>query len=328
MKRIISLLLALFVLLTSFCAYASEYGIDVSHNNESVDYAAVKDSGYKFVMIRLGYYNKLDTKFFENVKAASEAGLEYGVYLYSYAFNDEEAKTEADFVIKTLSELGEYKSSFTLPVAYDIEDKQLFDKGRAQITRNVNIFCSSIEKSGYIPMIYSNADTFKNYIDVSNAKQNGWKIWLAKWESNPDFTKRKQIDGGMYADIWQYKKGDSASDTVNKYDSNIAYDFASLKRLTKPAPVIKRVSLKKLASTKKGFKASWEKVSNASGYQLQYSKKKSFKGKKTVKTKSLTKKIKKLKKKKKYYVRVRAYVIQNGKVYYGKWSKVKAVKTK
>ena len=38
--------------------------------------------------------------------------------------------------------------------------------------------------------------------------------------------------------------------------------------------------------------------------------------------------VKKLKSKKKYYVRVRSYKIVNGKKVYGKWSEVKAVKTK
>ena len=69
-------------------------------------------------------------------------------------------------------------------------------------------------------------------------------------------------------------------------------------------------------------------MSGADGYQVQYARKKSFKGKQseTAYGKSTTLW---LKSKKKYYIRVRAYKYGNIKYkVYGKWSKVKKVKTK
>ena len=81
-------------------------------------------------------------------------------------------------------------------------------------------------------------------------------------------------------------------------------------------------------SGKHKVKATWKKLTNVSGYQLQYAPNKKFKKakSKTVKSSSVT--LKKLKKKKTYFVRVRAYKLANGKKVYGKWSSVKKVKIK
>ena len=65
-----------------------------------------------------------------------------------------------------------------------------------------------------------------------------------------------------------------------------------------------------LVGGKKSIKASWSEIQEASGYQLQYSRKGNMKGAKTITIKGknkTTKTIKKLQKRKKYYVRVRAY---------------------
>ena len=66
---------------------------------------------------------------------------------------------------------------------------------------------------------------------------------------------------------------------------------------------------------------------NVSGLNIQYSKNKSFKNSKIVKTKYFEKRIRGIKKGK-YYVRVKGYGIYNGKKYYGKWSKKKSIEVK
>ena len=121
-------------------------------------------------------------------------------------------------------------------------------------------------------------------------------------------------------------------DTYHWKDSDYAYDIT-----LKYTPSITSPKIKSVKRAKKAFSASWYKVSGATGYELQYSTNKSFKGSttKTVKLKkaSITsKKIKKLKKNKTYYVRVRSYkilkVAGSNKTYRSKWSPKKTVKTK
>ncbi len=83
-------------------------------------------------------------------------------------------------------------------------------------------------------------------------------------------------------------------------------------------------------TTKNAVKISLKKVKNAKGYEIQISNTKKFKNKglikKTVKGNNAV--VKKLKGNKKYFIRVRAYKIVNGKKVYGAWTKIQAVKTK
>lgn len=81
----------------------------------------------------------------------------------------------------------------------------------------------------------------------------------------------------------------------------------------------------------KKITVSWKKAASVTGYQVQYSTKKSFKSYKTKKitsAKKLTKTFSGLKKNKTYYVRIRSYRKTSSKTYYSGWSTVKKVVTK
>lgn len=85
-------------------------------------------------------------------------------------------------------------------------------------------------------------------------------------------------------------------------------------------------SLKNHAAGK--IKIKVKKTSGASGYQASCSLKKNFKSPTKKISKGTTIQISKRKKKKTYYVRVRAFALDNGTRIYGKWSKTKKVKIK
>lgn len=85
------------------------------------------------------------------------------------------------------------------------------------------------------------------------------------------------------------------------------------------------------STSKKKIKASWAKVSGASGYQVMWSTYKNFSKNyktKSVKAKYSSKTVTTAQSKKTYYVRVRAYKTVNGKKVYSPWSNTKKVKTK
>ena len=93
----------------------------------------------------------------------------------------------------------------------------------------------------------------------------------------------------------------------------------------------KGTAFSKLTGGKQQITLKWKNPKNITGYEIQYSLKKSFSGKKTVKiknAKTLTTTIKKLAANKTYYVRIRTYTTVKKKNYYSAWSKIKAVKTK
>ena len=92
------------------------------------------------------------------------------------------------------------------------------------------------------------------------------------------------------------------------------------------------VTTNKPKAKKNSLVVTWKPMNNADGYEIQVATDKKFKkNKKSViinKKNAKKKTIKNLKKNKKYFVRVRAYKIVDGKKSYGKWSKIKSIKTK
>lgn len=115
-------------------------------------------------------------------------------------------------------------------------------------------------------------------------------------------------------------------------------DKACTKRTTKAALTIAvkkltvaKPSMKKVTAKSKAVTAKWTKKSGVTGYEVQVALKKNFKTglkKTTVKSTKVSTTFKKLKGRKKYYVRVRAYKVVEGKKFYSGWSTVKSVKTK
>lgn len=80
-------------------------------------------------------------------------------------------------------------------------------------------------------------------------------------------------------------------------------------------------------SGKRKMYVSWRWQSGVSGYKVQYSKKKNFKGARTIKvSKNRTSRTISKLSKSKYYVRVCAYYKSGRKTYNGKWSSVKSVR--
>lgn len=233
LKGIIALIIAAAIMLSCTAAIAGEpiFGVDISYHNGTVDFTDLQSNGKDFAMIRLGYYNHLDVNFEQNIRAAEAAEIEYGVYLYSYAYSESQAETEAKFVVETLSRLGDTVKHFTLPVAYDLEDSKMLDKGltKAQITKQMNIFCGIIREAGYTPMVYANRNWLLNYIDINEIVKNDYKLWYAYWPNKlpTDFSVQPEVGTtGVKADMWQYLGVDEASSTV--YDLNVIYDAASL----------------------------------------------------------------------------------------------------
>ena len=87
----------------------------------------------------------------------------------------------------------------------------------------------------------------------------------------------------------------------------------------------------KLEAGAKRLTASWKKGKEITGYQLQYSLKKSFASAKKVnitKAGTVSRVVKGLQSGKKWYVRIRAYKKVNGKVYWSDWSDAESVKVK
>lgn len=191
-------------------------GIDVSTWQGAIDWPKVKASGVEFAMIRLGYGNstgdscKVDKYYTKNVEGALEAGVDVGVYFYSYALNAGAAAKEAAFVLK---QLKPYKGRLLYPVAYDLEDPSQRDLGRTVLTAMVVAFMETIEDGGYYAAFYSNTDWCKNRLNMADL--TAYDLWLAQWAAKP-------TDAFKFG-IWQSSSNGSVPGITGRVDMDTAY---------------------------------------------------------------------------------------------------------
>ena len=200
---------------------ATAQGIDVSEHQGRIDWNAVKASGIDFAILRVGFGapswgGRVDYQFNRNISECERLGIPYGVYIYSYAFDNQQAADEASMVINCLS-----GHNPRLPVYYDLEDNSIIANGRQTgIASRAQVFCNRISSAGYEPGIYANLNWFNNILTDSVFKSSSWDHWIAQYNSQCDYT-------GNYS-FWQYKSNGKVPGINGNVDMNYAYVDVSL----------------------------------------------------------------------------------------------------
>lgn len=201
----------------------SYVGVDVSKVQDYIDFVKVKKSGINFVMIRVGARGYgtgqliVDEYFSENIKRATDAGLDVGVYFYSQAITEDEAIEEANLVLENL---GEYEISY--PVAYDMElvsnDTARIDTlSKSERTKITKAFLDTIENAGHKTVIYGNKEWLIKKIDMS--KLTAYDVWLAQAADIPDYPYKFTM--------WQYNTQGSVDGIAGPVNLNISFiDYA------------------------------------------------------------------------------------------------------
>lgn len=145
-------------------------------------------------MIRVGSRRGIDTDFFldsqfqNNIKNANKYGIKAGVYFYSYAASIEDAKKEAQWVLKQIKNYD-----IELPIAFDWENWSYYNDYHLSffnLTSMAEAFVDEVEKAGYDGMIYSSKTYLENmwmpleddvwlahYTDTTTTYQGDYKMW-------------------------------------------------------------------------------------------------------------------------------------------------------
>lgn len=172
-------------------------GIDVSEWNGSINWSKVKSSGVTFAFIRAGgrYYGSgayfVDSKFAENVKNATAAGIDVGAYFYSQAINAAEARQEAAYTLNIVSSYN-----LTLPIVMDYEyawegglTGRLYNAhlSKSAATTVINTFCSTVEASGYVGMLYASKSVITDDMNITSINKK-YPIWNAQYNDSDTLT--------------------------------------------------------------------------------------------------------------------------------------------
>ena len=198
--------------------YTYRLGIDVSEHNGTVDWEAVRNAGYEFAYLRIGYrgYGSdgslvEDATFETNYEGARKAGLDVGVYFYSQAVNETEAEEEAQFVVNILN--GRH---LDLPAAIDmetVEDGAARTDGVSgdQFTQNIKAFSLDVADAGYEPMLYTNLHWETFTLDMT--KLYDLPVWFSNYSTAPGTPYKFRV--------WQY----SNTGTVDGVSGSVDLDI-------------------------------------------------------------------------------------------------------
>ncbi len=179
---------------------ASYTGVEVSKYQGYVDFNEVKKDGIDYVIIRLGSrgYSTgqlvLDDYFQDNIKRATDAGLDVGVSFYSQAITVDEAKEEADFVLQYIEDYDiQYPIVFVMEHVLNDQARidELAKEDKTQISK---AFMDAIDEAGYNAMFSGNKEWL--FADVNYAAISNYEVCLKQEEDLPDYPYRFHI--------WQY----------------------------------------------------------------------------------------------------------------------------
>lgn len=179
-------------------------GIDVSAHQGAIDWAAVKNAGAEFAVVRIGYRGSTigelyeDEQFRANLLGAREAGLCLGAYFFSQAMNPAEAVEEAEYACDLLDGAG-----LELPLYFDWEvasgGERVQSETEVELTDCAIAFCSAVEKRGYRGGVYFNQTQGYLHYDLERLKD--YSLWLAEYGDVPTF--RYAFNCLQYSDAGQ-----------------------------------------------------------------------------------------------------------------------------
>ena len=191
----------------------TKIGIDVSAWQDNIDWSKAKKDGVEFAILRIGYGHtnsgelKLDNWFERNIKEAKKQGIELGVYFYSYAKSEEDARAQAKWIVKKLN-----GQKLELPIAFDWENWSSFNKYNVSFKHLNDIayaFIDEVKKNDYEGMLYSSAYYLKNIWKDYD------KVWLAYYTDNNDFSKP--------FNIWQLSSKGKVNGISGSVDIDVLY---------------------------------------------------------------------------------------------------------
>ncbi|MFR5486708.1 glycoside hydrolase family 25 protein [Eubacterium sp.] len=191
-------------------------GLDVSHHQGKIDWEKVSKSDIDFVIIRCGYGNNIasqDDKYFaQNVAGCEKYNIPYGIYIYSYALNVSDAKSEAKHVLRLIKSTG---AKPTYPIYIDYEDSSQNGLTPKQLGNFATAFFNKTIAAGYKAGVYANLNWWTN--KLTDSRFNQWTKWVAQYNSACSYTKPYQI--------WQSTSTGKVSGVNGNADLNFLMQF-------------------------------------------------------------------------------------------------------
>ncbi|MCM1237524.1 MAG: hypothetical protein NC489_46250 [Ruminococcus flavefaciens] len=204
---------------------SSKYiGIDVSDNQQVIDWEKVAGEGCQFAILRsVRHSGKTDYQFQANLTGCRDNNIPVAVYKYTYAKTVAEAETEANQVVELLE-----KSNLVCKVFWDVEDRDYLCKlGKNKLTEVIKAAQHVIENAGLEFCLYTGLYVYKeNWFDFS---QFSCPLWVARYpvsgtKTLQDFPAEKYTpDVGREIYGWQFSSEGRIDGISTNVDLNVLY---------------------------------------------------------------------------------------------------------
>ena len=158
--------------------------IDVSRYQGLIDWAQVAAAGYKGAMLKTVSTNRefskrsdglyIDPTFETNYRNARAAGLDVGVYYYTYATSEAMADAELALLRQAV-----YGKEFSLPVCVDVEENKLKQLSTLDLSNLTAYALEQVEKMGFYAQLYTYTG-YKYELDMARLSSR-WDVWLADY---------------------------------------------------------------------------------------------------------------------------------------------------
>ncbi len=158
--------------------------IDVSRYQGQIDWKQVAAAGYKGAMLKTVSTNPkmskredglyIDPTFERNYRDARAAGLDVGVYYYTYATSEAMADAELALVREAVRD-----KELTMPVCVDVEENELKPMSTLDLTNLTAYALEQVEKMGFYAQLYTYTG-YKYELDMARLSSR-WDVWLADY---------------------------------------------------------------------------------------------------------------------------------------------------
>lgn len=190
-------------------------GIDVSVYQGTIDWEVVKEQ-IDFAILRCGYGQDLveqdDPTFKRNADECTRLNIPFGVYLYSYATNASEARSEARHVMRLIAD---YQMAY--PIYLDLEDPRVATQSNEQIATTSRVWAELLVANDYFPGFYASYYWWTTKLTDPFFEQ--YTKWVARYG--------QELNAQGF-DMWQYTDQGFVEGIDALVDKNYAYrDFPS-----------------------------------------------------------------------------------------------------
>ena len=219
-------------------------GIDVSkwnHKTDSkgnfmpLDWQALKDAGVDYVILKVGSTLRdngtaggIEPTFEMDYEGAKAAGLDVGVYFFTYATTPSQIKKDAELLLTWLE-----GKQFEYPIYLDLEDVERESYYPSKIappilTEMCLTFFSTLQKEGYYTGLYVSNSFLYSVLQTENMIEL-FEIWDAHWPADNNYSWNVE-KYGPHLGMWQYTdQGSFDAIPDMKFDLNYAYkDYPTL----------------------------------------------------------------------------------------------------